>query len=265
MSSILSSLDRQLLQLSQDSNVNEVYYPLERGANENCQDNSTPLHKAAMEGRLECIKPLLCSGVKVNKDNHDGNTPLRYAAWKGHAECIMALLDNGAETALVIALQEGHQDCADANRSHSRRRSGDDQQDGNHQPDQNSSGSLQTENEALRTQLETARAKNSEYEVHMACVTGQGDVLASQDLGMLEGLLAKVDMDCLRKAIFDKCVQREVNKAHAVAAECVVCLSAPKDTCLHPCGHMVCQSCADVIQLCPICRQTIAERRRVFL
>eukprot|EP00798_Chlamydomonas_sp_ICE-L_P000710 gene710-biopygen457 len=249
MSSILSGLYKQLFRSSGDDDVNEVYYPLERGVNMYCSDNSTSLHEAAMNGHVECIRPLLSSGAEVNKPNYDGNTPLHYAAWKGHMECIMALLDNGAEvdaqntmreqTALVIALQEGHEDCAEAIGSHIRRRSADDRQDVDQHPDLNSTGILQPEIEELKTQLKTARAKNSEYEVHMACMTGQGDVLASQDLGMLEGLLAKVDMDCLRKAIFDKCVQRELNKARDSAAECVVCLSAPKDTCLHPCGHMV--------------------------
>ena len=191
----------------------------------------------------------------------------------------MTIQNACGQTALVIALQEGHQDCADAIRSHSRRRSGDDQQDGNHQPDQNSSGSLQTENEELRTQLAslrsrnheyeeqlaTAREKNDEYEVHIACMAGQGDVIASQDVGTLERLLAKVDLEYLRKAIFDKCVQRERNEARDEASACGVCLSSPKDTCLHPCGHTMCRRCSHRIELCPICRQKITDRRRVFL
>eukprot|EP00798_Chlamydomonas_sp_ICE-L_P022306 gene22306-biopygen30988 len=114
-------------------------------------------------------------------------------------------------------------------------------------------------------QLATARSMLDEYEVHMGCMTGQGDVLASQDVERLERLLAKVDMGCLRKAILDKCVQRELHKALDAAAECGVCLSVPKDTSLDPCGHTMCRSCSDRIQVCPICRQQIAERRRVYL
>eukprot|EP00798_Chlamydomonas_sp_ICE-L_P007253 gene7253-biopygen17063 len=83
-----------------------------------------------------------------------------------------------------------------------------------------------------------SRSKNDEYEVILSCMTGKEDVLASQDIETLERLLAKVDMDCLRKAILDKCVQRECNKARDAATECSICLSTPKNTCLHPCGHM---------------------------
>ena len=120
-------------------------------------------------------------------------------------------------------------------------------------------------NEEYVTQLADSRANNDEYEVHMACVTGQEDVLASQDLDALEPLLVSVDLECLRKAVLEKRVQRELNKAREAATECGVCLSVPKDTSLYPCGHTMCRSCSHRVQICPICRQRIAERRRVFL
>eukprot|EP00798_Chlamydomonas_sp_ICE-L_P000711 gene711-biopygen458 len=249
---------------------------LDSGAEVDTPDNdgNTPLHCAASMELVECIKALLVKGAEVNAQDKTGNAPLHCAAFNGHVECIKTLLASGAmvtikntrgQTALDIALREGHQNGADAIRSHSRRTSGDDQQGGHQQPDQNSSGSLQPEIEELRTQLKTARAKNYEYAVLMACVTGQEDVIAAQDLATLEPLLAKVDLGCLMKAVLQKRVQRELNQALTAASVCGVCLSAPKDTSLDPCGHTICRSCSDLIQLCPICRQTIAERRRVFL
>ncbi|OIW11198.1 hypothetical protein TanjilG_28289 [Lupinus angustifolius] len=44
--------------------------------------------------------------------------------------------------------------------------------------------------------------------------------------------------------------------------ECVICLSEPRDTIVHPCRHMcMCSGCAKVLRLqtnrCPICRQPI--------
>ena len=249
---------------------------LDSGAEVNTQDchGSTPLHSAAFYGRVECMKALLDSGAEVDAQDNDGSTPLHNAARLGHVECIKDLIGSGArvtiinnrgQTALDLALQEGHQDCANAIRSHSRRRYGDDQQGGDQAPAQNSSVNQLTEIDKLRAQLAEARAKIDKYEVYRACMTGKEEVITSQDLATLESLLATLDLECLRKAVLEKRVQREVDKARNIATECGICLSAPKDTCLHPCGHMVCRSCSDLIQLCPICRQTIAERKRVFL
>eukprot|EP00798_Chlamydomonas_sp_ICE-L_P019744 gene19744-biopygen28568 len=268
---------------------------LANGAEVNSLDHSgsTPLHEAAWEGHVDCIKALIVNGAEVGTQDKDGNSPLYCAALNGHVESIKTLLGSGAmetiknalgQTALDKALQEGQQESADAIRSHSWRRSDNAQQGGDQQPDQNSSGNLQTENEELKTQLATARsmiddyaaqlaesrAKNDEFEVRMACKLGQQDVIASQDLGMFESLMAKGDLGCLmmvvpKKVVPKKPVQRELNKARDAATECGVCLSAPKDTCLHPCSHTMCRSCSELIQLCLICRQTIAERRRVFL
>nr|AFK42505.1 unknown [Medicago truncatula] len=44
--------------------------------------------------------------------------------------------------------------------------------------------------------------------------------------------------------------------------ECVICLSEPRDTIVHPCRHMcMCSGCAKVLRFqtnrCPICRQPV--------
>eukprot|EP00798_Chlamydomonas_sp_ICE-L_P021508 gene21508-biopygen30221 len=240
---------------------------LDSGAEVDAQDNngSTPLHDAARGGHVECIKALLDSSAEVDAQDNDGSTPLHDAAQQGHVECIKDLLVSGARvtimdtcglTAFDKALEHGHQDGANAIRSNIRR---------SEQPAKNLSVNQRTENEKLRNHLDESRAKIDEYEVYRACMTGKEEVIASQDLDTLERLLATVDLGCLTKAVLEKRVQREVDKARNIATECGICLSVPKDTCLHPCGHTMCRSCSDLIQLCPICRQTIAERRRVFL
>ncbi len=59
----------------------------------------------------------------------------------------------------------------------------------------------------------------------------------------------------------------EAARAAAEAKLCVVCIAAPKDTALVPCGHKcVCGPCAAKLrpQLCPICRAPIASAVKVF-
>ena len=42
----------------------------------------------------------------------------------------------------------------------------------------------------------------------------------------------------------------------------VVCLDAPTRVKLKPCGHLVlCEACSQRVDVCPVCREPIAERR----
>ena len=58
----------------------------------------SPLHFAAMYGRMEITKILLASGAFVDLEDENGNTPLSDAVFnsKGNTEIIKLLLDNGA-------------------------------------------------------------------------------------------------------------------------------------------------------------------------
>jgi len=48
-------------------------------------------------------------------------------------------------------------------------------------------------------------------------------------------------------------------------SECVVCLAAPADHVLVPCGHnCVCEDCCGIISSCPICRAAVERTLRVF-
>eukprot|EP00798_Chlamydomonas_sp_ICE-L_P001802 gene1802-biopygen14623 len=243
---------------------------------------NTPLHVAVWQGRVECVMALLCRGADVNMKNTQGQTALYLVLQCGRKNVADAILHHMSRRS--EAQQGGDQRTAQNSsgslRAKKRKLSTqlaaarsriveceEQLAIAKLRNDENEAQLARalSRNDKYEEQLETARSRNAEYEVHMACMTGQGDVLASQDVNTLERLSANVDMECLRKAIFDKRVQRELHKARDAAAECGVCISAPKDTCLDPCGHTMCRSCSDLIQVCPICRQQVAGRRRVFL
>eukprot|EP00118_Oscarella_pearsei_P027028 m.310673 g.310673 ORF g.310673 m.310673 type:complete len:1006 (+) comp53700_c0_seq1:60-3077(+) len=57
----------------------------------------TPLHAAALEGKVDCIAVLIDSGSLVNLQDEDGWTALHAAASQGHPEAVRYLLDCGAD------------------------------------------------------------------------------------------------------------------------------------------------------------------------
>ena len=66
------------------------------------------------------------------------------------------------------------------------------------------------------------------------------------------------------KAIVQHALGKETRKEDATD-ECVVCLDASYCVVLVPCHHMcLCVECAESIENCPICRQGITSRIRVF-
>ena len=56
-------------------------------------DQSTPLHLAALNGHTEAIKALLEAHANIEALDNNQDTPLHLAALNGHAEAIRALLD----------------------------------------------------------------------------------------------------------------------------------------------------------------------------
>ena len=64
-------------------------------------DGDTPLHCAAIAGRLEEARLLLGLNVEVNSRNNEGSTPLHLASegyWEGNPDIVQLLLGHGADT-----------------------------------------------------------------------------------------------------------------------------------------------------------------------
>ncbi len=61
------------------------------------RDGGTPLHDAAVQGRVSVAKILLSAGADVNARDADGLTPLHTAAAWGHVELARMLLAAGAD------------------------------------------------------------------------------------------------------------------------------------------------------------------------
>jgi len=87
---------------------------LQGGANVNIKDSidHTPLHFAAGDGNLECVKVLVEHGADINAVNNEtmflvakmfpvyvvgGRTPLHMAAENGELECVKYLVEKGAD------------------------------------------------------------------------------------------------------------------------------------------------------------------------
>ena len=45
--------------------------------------------------------------------------------------------------------------------------------------------------------------------------------------------------------------------------ECAVCMERPRD-CALQCGHRLCMPCSSKVQRCPVCRQPIQHRIRLY-
>ncbi|XP_026803039.3 ankyrin repeat and SOCS box protein 11 [Pangasianodon hypophthalmus] len=65
-----------------------------------CADR-TPLHDAALQGRLLSLKKLLSQGMHVGVATLDGITPLHEACLGGHFACAKLLLEHGADANAV--------------------------------------------------------------------------------------------------------------------------------------------------------------------
>ncbi len=79
--------------------VDIVTLLLEHGSDPNAQVESgkTPLHLAASKGHVDVAKLLLEHGADPNAQDKHGNTPLHDAALDGHVGIVKLLLDHGAD------------------------------------------------------------------------------------------------------------------------------------------------------------------------
>jgi hypothetical protein len=60
-------------------------------------------------------------------------------------------------------------------------------------------------------------------------------------------------------------VETKKKKEEAEPPKCIVCLDAPRNCCLDPCGHAnLCVGCAEQLETCPTCRADIEQHIRIF-
>ncbi|MXY61902.1 MAG: ankyrin repeat domain-containing protein, partial [Synechococcus sp. SB0665_bin_28] len=66
---------------------------VEAGSPVNLQDQvgDTPLHDAALQGRVEAARVLLDAGADVHANNNAGQTPLDLARQNGHGNVVAVL------------------------------------------------------------------------------------------------------------------------------------------------------------------------------
>ncbi len=105
----------QVMDTARRLQMDDIFYVLR------LQDGSTPLHWAAMVGRIKMGKLLLKYHANRNARDRDGNTPLHWAAYFRQTEFGKFLLDRGANiralnrrgiTALHMAAVSGSADFA---------------------------------------------------------------------------------------------------------------------------------------------------------
>ena len=88
-----------LHEAARNGRVEAIHVLLEYGADVNARkvDNTTTLHEAAQGGSIEAIRLLLELGVDVNVRKNDDTTTWHEAAFGGSVEAIRALLEHGTD------------------------------------------------------------------------------------------------------------------------------------------------------------------------
>ena len=118
------------IQYSANANkVDETSIYMAKSAMENTLYNNatTPLHSAAMEGKIKVVQKLIAIGQDINAKDANGTTPLHGAALEGQLETAELLLQKGADvnlqdengnTPLFMASFHKHEAMMDILKSH---------------------------------------------------------------------------------------------------------------------------------------------------
>jgi hypothetical protein len=253
-------------------------------------DGATALHHAAFDGQVEAIKTLVQLGAAIDAKDKDGETPLHWAAYISQMEALRVLGQLGADveataangrTPLNWAAQNGHVEAARAlmqlgaavnapelfvlaacvsvapllllfafyvlKRLFSSARVS--------QPPARPARTAAAKQRARRGQKEAAAT------VATAKVTTRQRLEKEKETLMRK--LRQVDTELGSSS--NLAAAREEG-AHT----CVVCMDAPNDHVILPCGHMcVCGPCVEMLRqaqwpACPLCRTHITLAARVF-
>lgn len=56
-----------------------------------------------------------------------------------------------------------------------------------------------------------------------------------------------------------------IDNSNSHSSSCVICLDQISNVTFIPCGHVAtCESCSTQFQTCPVCRQTIVNKQKLF-
>lgn len=104
--------------------INEHHYHTnDRDKDDSEETNGyTELHRAVLAGDSKEVERLIDAGADVNARDNDGNTPLHLAAREGYVACVRNLMESGkvkkyltnnqGKTALQLAEEHGNTGCA---------------------------------------------------------------------------------------------------------------------------------------------------------
>jgi ankyrin repeat protein len=112
----MDELSDRLLAEAGNGNTKAVRELVAKGASVNFPDEELgdrPLHRAAMEGRIETVHTLIELGADVNAADNLGTRPLHWAADAGHMPTIRLLIRKGAQVDAVNADDDTAADWAD--------------------------------------------------------------------------------------------------------------------------------------------------------
>jgi hypothetical protein len=115
------------------------------------------------------------------------------------------------------------------------------------------------ENARLRSELAEANAR-----VHQSQNIGIPFEVPDDDIDIDEQIRAYNRLTASRRQ--ESNVNPEDKTDPGLARECSVCMDAPVQVVLVPCGHTgLCGACATELETCPICRVVIQTRTRIHL
>ena len=118
-------------------------------------------------------------------------------------------------------------------------------------------GEEETKRMSLEVESETLQLKLNELTLEYDKINPSESILDRMSGEELEHLIETLDAKV--KLLQSRKASLEVDQRY----KCVVCWSRKKEVAFR-CGHQTCSSCADRISNCPICRQTIDMKIRLF-
>ena len=213
----------------------------------------TALHLAAAKGHVKMVEVLVQLGADKDAKAARGETPLHRAACNGHVEAVTVLVQLGADKdamsasgrrPLHWAAGNGHAEVVQAL-----------VQLGAHTEAKNAAGATALQVEFAAATKAAAERQKMEHELAAITLRVQSDVLRLQQVQAQLG----------SSSVVPPAAPQDEEKL------CVLCLDAPKDHIIIPCGHQcVCRACAEKLKkarspLCPFCRTPIHATCKVFV